>query len=216
MAAPPPLAAAPLPWEDPIRPGSGTFLETLRLIALEPTEAFRRMPRGGGLGRPLLWLIATGWIGVAVSQVWSLLLTGVTLPFMDGVDRLTNLGLTAGLSAALMVLAPVLLLIGVVVQSAVLHLMLLLVGGARHGFETTIRVCCYAGTAQLAGVVPLCGGLATFVWLAVLLVVGFAAVHEIDHGRASVAVLLPLVMCCVLGVLAAVTLGGLAAFLASQ
>lgn len=37
MAAVPPIAAAPLPWEDPIRPGSRAFLETLRLIALEPT-----------------------------------------------------------------------------------------------------------------------------------------------------------------------------------
>lgn len=216
MAVPPLLAAAPLPWEDPIRSRSGAFLETLRLIALEPTEAFRRMPRDGGFGRPLLWLIVTGWIGVAVSQVWSLLLTGVTVPFMEKVEGLTNLGINVGVSVALMVFAPVILVIGVFVQSALLHLMLLLVGGARHGFEATMRVCCYAGTAQLAGIVPWCGGLVSVVWTAALLIIGFAAAHETDHGRASVAVFLPLVLCCVLGVLAAVSLGGLAAFLASQ
>ncbi|MCK5376802.1 MAG: hypothetical protein KAJ97_06960, partial [Acidobacteria bacterium] len=81
---PPPPAALPIPWEDPGRAGIfDRFVETVRLLATAPAEAFGRMPTSGGIGQPLFFAIVVGWIGIAVYSVWMLLLGGMSLPFLD-------------------------------------------------------------------------------------------------------------------------------------
>ena len=45
---------------------------------------------------------------------------------------------------------------------------------------------------------PVCGGLAAWVWNIFLMVTGLSEVHGIGKGRALVAVLLPTVLCCAL------------------
>jgi hypothetical protein len=187
-----------LAWEDRAQPMLEAFWATLQELVLNPMGAFARMPVTGGLGRPVGWLIIIGWFSIIVSQLWGLLFQGVfSLPLMDEMEAAVNLGFSAVMTVIIMVVAPLLVLIGLAIQSLVLHLMLILVDGARNGLEATVRVCCYAGTAQLASVVPFCGGLIGLVWSVVLLIIGLAAAHRIDHGRAAIAVFLPVVLCCV-------------------
>ncbi len=186
-----------LAWEDRTRPLFEAFWETLQPLLLDPLGAFARMPVRGGLGRPVGWLIIVGWFSIVISQLWGLLLHGAfALPLMDEMEAAINLGFGAVMTVVIMAIAPLLLLVGLAVQALILHLMLMLVDGARGGLEATVRVCCYAGTAQLANIVPLCGGLISLIWTAVLLIIGFAAAHRISHGLAAVAVFLPLVLCC--------------------
>jgi hypothetical protein len=107
-------------------------------------------------------------------------------------------------------------IIGVFLAAAILHLMLMIVGGATSGFEATVRVVCYTYTAQLAGILPLCGGIITLIWTVILYVAGFTVVHRTTQGKALVAVLLPVVLCCVVAVVFAVVAGGLAALVSSR
>lgn len=58
---------APLPWEDPRLPFFDALFETVKLFVTRPEEAFRRMAPSGSLGRPILYAVIVGWIGVAVS-----------------------------------------------------------------------------------------------------------------------------------------------------
>jgi len=114
-----------------------------------------------------------------------------------------------------MVLAPIFVIIGVFFQAAILHLMLMLVGGAARGFEATARVCSYAQAAQLAQIIPMCGGLVSAVWSVILLIVGLSTAHGITRGKAALAVILPVVLCCAF-MMALMFMGVLAGVASSQ
>jgi hypothetical protein len=157
------------------------------------------MPTAAGLGRPLFFAIIVGWMSIAVASFWLLLFGGLSIPFADE-SELAELGLVFGASSgmliALMVLAPLFVIIGVFIQAVILHVMLLIVGGAARGFEATTRVCSYAYAAQLAQIIPFCGGLIAAVWSLILLIVGLSEAHAIPRGKAAIAVFLPVVLCC--------------------
>jgi hypothetical protein len=71
-----------------------------------------------------------------------------------------------------------------------------MVGGAKKGFVDTFRVLCYTQVSSLLGLFPFCGSLLAAVWHLVLQVIGLSAVHRITVGRALLALLLPLLLCC--------------------
>ncbi|NIP81513.1 MAG: hypothetical protein GWM90_20780, partial [Gemmatimonadetes bacterium] len=56
-------------------------------------------------------------------------------------------------------LAPAILMGMLVVSAALVHMVLSLFDGTRHGFGTTIRVFCYAYSPAIFGVIPWIGGL---------------------------------------------------------
>jgi hypothetical protein len=209
----------PIPWEDPAQTGFfDRFVETVKLLATAPAEAFARMPTVGGIGKPLTFAIIVGWIGITVYALWMLLFGGMSLPFMDQSqlgEAGAMFGLSTGFTIMLIVLAPIFVIIGVFFQAAILHLMLMLVGGANHGFEATTRVCSYTQAAQLAQIIPFCGGLVSAVWSVILLIVGLSAAHGITRGKAAIAVFLPVVVCCAF-MMALMFMGVLAGVAASQ
>jgi len=208
-----------IPWEDRGRSVFDAFFETIKLLATSPGEAFQRMPITGGIGRPLFYAIAIGWIGVAVGVVWNVLFQGVSLPFVRSTEDLAGLGamygLTIGWAVMVAVLAPLFIIIAVFIASAILHLMLLIVGGGNSGFEATVRVVCYTHTAELAGFIPCCGWIVGLVWTVVLYVIGFSIAHRTTQGKALVAVLLPLVLCCALSAIGLLVAGGIAGLAAA-
>ena len=174
------------------------------------------MKREGGLGEPLFYAIIGGTFGVMFAVTYNFVLRSFT-PFGDRHGTLAHLfgGLTW---IILLILAPVFVVIGTFIGSAILHVCLMIVGGAKQSFETTFRVICFAeGSASPLLVIPFCGGLITGIWKIVLYCIGLARAHETDTGRAVIAVLLPLIICC--GgflLLMAVMFGAFGAWSASQ
>lgn len=200
-APPPPASPVPpttIPWEDPARTSAfERFSETVKLLATRPSEAFEGMPTTGGIGSPLLYAVIVSWIGIAIAVIWNTLFQGMWIPFMGaGEEAAAAAVFTGAWALGMIVLAPILVIIGVFIAAAILHLMLLIVGGANSGFEATVRAVCYAQTAQLAGIIPFCGGLISAVWAIVLYVFGLAKAHRTTQGKALLAVLLPVVLCC--------------------
>ena len=125
----------------------------------------------------------------------------------------------AGIGAMIVIL-PIVFVMGIFISAVVAHLSLMIVGGAKKPYEATFRVVSYAGGAcAILQLVPVCGGLVMWIWSIVLMVVGFSEVHGIGKGRALVAVLLPMIVCCglILALLMAAiaAAGGASAFLQS-
>ena len=105
-------------------------------------------------------------------------------------------------------LSPVIVIVWMFIASGILHVCLMIVGGAKKSFETTFRVVCFsAGSTTLLSIIPICGGLISGVWNVVLEIIGLARAHEIDTGKAVIAVLLPLVVCCGGAILLSVLFG---------
>jgi hypothetical protein len=194
---PPSPGGAPLPWEQPGYPFLEALYETAKLILTRPSEAFARMSVAGDLGRPLGYAVIFGWVGIIASQLYSLAFRGVMWSFLPGMPRGREMLIGPALNVVVMVVAPVIVLLGVFVWSAIVHLVLLVAGEGKAGFGGTVRVICYAGTTQIFQVLPICGGLVCFVWGMVLEIIGLAHAHRTTQGKAALAVLLPIVVCCV-------------------
>ncbi len=197
--APPTPQAQALPWEQPGYPVLEGLYETAKLVLSAPSQAFARMSLTGSLGRPLMYAVILGWIGVIANQAYSLAFRSVIhgmLATLPGYRPGLMFGLPAFATVGIMIVAPIFVLIGVFIGSAILHLFLMLVGGANTGFASTVRVLCYAETVQILQVVPFCGGIIAFVWALVLWIIGLAVAHRTTQGKAALAVLLPLALCC--------------------
>ncbi len=195
-----PEAVAPrsgLPWDHRQERGFfNAFIETLVMVLTKPSEAFTAMKREGGLGEPLIYALIGGCIGGLVSFLFSIGLQSVGL-FADRHDTFAAMaGMGIG-SAAFIVLLPLFVVIGLFIGSAIVHLCLMIVGGANHSFETTFRVLAFSqGSTGPLQMVPVCGGLIAGVWALVCNCIGLARAHETDTGRAVLAVFLPLIVCC--------------------
>jgi len=202
-----------LPWEHRQERGFfNAFIETLSMVLTKPDLAFRRMKTEGGFGEPLLYAIVGGGVGVVVWFIFSLILNsfGVFNP------RATGFGSMVGMSVSFAVLVWRLIGVAVVpfIFGALVHLSLMLLGGANKAFETTFRVISFSqGSAAPLQLVPCCGGLVALVWWLVANCIGVARAHEIDTGRATLAVLLPVIVCCGgVGLVLLFVFGGFALF----
>jgi hypothetical protein len=219
-AAPAPGAPTPrsgLPWEHrQVRGFFNAFIETLAMVLTKPTQAFTVMKREGGVGEPLIYALIGGWVGGIVSFLFSLGFQSIGL-FMD---RHNGLAAMAGMgigSAAIIILLPLFIVIGLFIGSAIVHLCLMIVGGANQPFETTFRVLAFSqGSTGPLQIVPICGGLIAGVWALVCNCIGLARAHETDIGRAVLAIFLPLIVCCGGGLLIAFMFGALGAWSASH
>jgi len=196
-----------IPWDQRDRIGFlNALVETTRQVLTEPGTFFRAMPVTGGLGSPLLYGVVLGWAGLVAASFYQAIFRSVVGSGWAalGADRpevealLGWVGGWAGFVAQV-VFGGVLVVIGMFVAAFVLHLMLLLLGGAGRGFEATFRVVSFAEATSLLFLVPFCGQVLGWIWCAVLYVLGLAAAHQVGHGKAAAAVLLPIALGCCCG-----------------
>ena len=205
-SAPPGVPAAARPgiaWDQRDRIGVfAALVETTRQVLTAPGEFFRAMPVSGGLGAPLLYAVVIGWLGLAAAAFYQAVFRSVVGSSWGGLgDRpelAAILGWVEGWAGfvAQVVFGGVFVVVGVFLAAGIFHLLLLMLGGARRGFEATVRVVCFAQATSILFLVPFCGQLVGGVWCLVLYVLGLAQAHQIGHGKAAAAVLLPLVLLC--------------------
>ena len=182
-----------LPWENRDQLGFGNALiATIGMVITRPAEAFTVMKREGGLTDALLYTIILGVAGMLFSFGFAFVLP----TFGMGAGGLEGL-FGMGMSAAFLLFAPILMVLGIFIGGAIIHVCLMLMGGANRSFETTIRVLCYAGgSANVFLLIPLCGSTIATIVALVLDCIGLAHAHRTDTWRPVAAVLLPLVVCC--------------------
>lgn len=203
LPEPPSTTPAPgaLPWEDSSVGRFEALFRTIGMFTTRPDDAFSRLAPAG-LGRPFVYALIMAWVELAAGMAyWA----AAQSPFMligfpELRDQLAEAAVGTGVMVAigvgLFVLMPLFVVIGLAIHTCILHLMLLIVGEGRGGFETTARVICYSHTADLANLVPLCGGLLSLVWFAALQIIGVARAHQCSYGKAALAVILPVLLCC--------------------
>jgi hypothetical protein len=193
--APPPRSG--LPWDEREQKGwFNAFIETLQMVLTRPDFAFRAMKVEGGLAGPIIYALIGGCAGGVVSFLFSLgfQAIGLSAGRRNTFAVLTGMGVG---SAAFVILLPVLIVLGLFIGGAIVHLCLMIVGGANRTFETTLRVLAFTqGSTGPLQMVPICGGIIAGVWGVVLNCIGLARAHETDTGRAVLAIFLPLVVCC--------------------
>jgi len=203
-----------LPLEEPDRPFVPGLVDTVKLFALDPMGGYARMSLEIDLTKPLLFGLIVAWLGTFVQFLWSLVIQSSILGALSQIEGVEELfpamffGVAGGIFG--LFVAPVFILLGVFIWTAIVHLFLMMVGGAERGFTATLRVVLYSQTAQVAQVIPLFGDLVATLWGLILCIIGIAAAHRTTTGKAAAAVLLPILLCCVCigaAILTAVMLG---------
>ena len=190
------IVATGLPWDRRHELGLfPAFLETLKLVLLNPATAFSAMKPEGGLGEPLIYALIGGSVGCVFYFLFSIFMSSFGI--MSDRNALAGI-MGLGIGAIFVFLfIPVFLALGLFIGSAIIHLCLSLVGGARRTFETTFRVVCFAaGSTYPLMIVPICGGLIAGIWCLVAECIGLARAHQTTTGRAVLAIFLPLIVCC--------------------
>lgn len=190
----------------------GGLTATLRESLFHPSEFFRKMNVTGGLSNPLLYALITGMIGWTAYYFWEIVFHDTFREFLPSQAR-TGLDVFAETGLAVKaLLTPFMVIAGLFIWSGVLHLLLLLIRGAKNGFEATFRVVSYINGASVFLILPLCGGLLCGVWTLVLAVIGLRDAHGTSGGKAAFVVLLPIILCCAfIAVFSVLVLGTVAA-----
>lgn len=207
-----PAPRSGLPWEN--RQGRSivsAFIETLQMVLSRPGVAFTAMRREGGIFEPLIYAVIGGSFGFIVYFLFMFLLQSIGFMADSRSAMAGVMGMGIGFVFVL-IFMPLFLAIGLFIGSGILHLCLMMVGGAKQPFETTFRVVCYSiGSTYPLLVVPFCGNLVAGIWAIVLYCIGLSRAHETDTGRAVLAVFLPLIVCCGGGILLTIVFGGIGA-----
>ena len=195
-----------IPWE---RHRDNALMETVKQVLLSPAQAFGNMHRWGGIGPPLWFAVLGGFIGgiiylgyatlVHMIQVGLAMLLGNVPAEMMGfvlIVFVVNIIIWVILIAIFGTLAT---LLGVLIHAGILHLVLMMLSGARAGFEATLRLTCYAhGSLAFLNIIPLLAPLAIFVMYYVVMIIGVRWTHEISVGKSVAAVLITSVIFVVL------------------
>ncbi len=184
------------PWE---LPGSffQRWLDTAKSILLDPMNGFANVRRTGGLGAPLTYYAVGAAPAILAMVLFQLI--GIGGSMMGGGDSAGPAALIggAGMIGFLIVLV-IWFLLGFFIGTGIVHLVLSLIGGAKHGYEATARAFAYAyGSAVPIAMVPICGGFIAGIWALVCVVMGLANMQETTPVKAAIAIFAPLVLCCV-------------------
>jgi len=214
---PPPSTRGGLPWDR--RKDLGFFpalFKTIGGVLFKPTETFQQMHRSGGLGNPLLYLmimavfmgLIAGIKGMMLGSIyqgyfqqlaeWIAEQTGE--PFPVPIEQFAAPGPAMVVIGILrnVVVALVFSFVG----AGITHLALLIFKGANEDFEASYRTYCYAsGATSACLIIPVVGPLISLIWLIVALIIGLREAHETTSGKATGAVLSPIVLscCCCMG-----------------
>ena len=197
VLAPTTLARTGLPWENREQLGFvKAFSDTLVMVLTKPVEAFQIMRTEGNFVDPLIYAVIGGSVGFIVYFLLTLALGSFGM--MGSRNNPLGAMFGAGMGMIFMIiLCPIFVALSVFIGSAIIHVCLMLVGGAKKSYETTFRVVCFAsGSTQPLLIIPFCGGLISGIWGIVAECIGLARAHETDIGRAVLAILLPLIVCC--------------------
>jgi hypothetical protein len=222
-----PVGGLPLPpLEDPSAGNLGQrALSTMRELLLRPGAFFERAGNSEEIGWPLLFGALMSTVSRALqvgssrlfgssfdamfARVITLISTSAGSPLPAGTFPASSPSSDMLSPLATILLMPVFYAVSLFVGAGVIHVGLLLAGGAKRSFLVTVRVVAYASVAQLAGFVPVVGPIVVGVYSTVLEVLGLSRAHRTDMGRALIAVLLPGMCACACAGAAIATMGAL-------
>ena len=194
-----------------------SFYETIKASLVNPASFFDAVAKGEGLLRPWLYAVVISVIVFACAAAYQ---AGfATLQFgTEAIDAVKRSILPPSLIAGPFIILfliffalvgmPIAATAGLFIQAGFYHLGLLILGAAKRDFSATFRTVCYSMGPQIFQIVPFFGGLIAGFWVIVLNIIGLKVVHETTYARSSIAVFLPLIICCGLLLVIFATLAG--------
>lgn len=182
-------------WEDQENQGIfGAYLQTASRALLSPTHFFANLPLDAGFVWPILFAVFSMVVSAVFTSLWVQL-------FHGGAGAAGIFGMLF-LIVMTMIISLFVIPIALFVWSGLVHACLMLYGGANTGFQSTFRVLSYSSVTAVFSAIPIVGTIASL-WAFYLGTVGLRETHETSTGKAAAAILTPVVVFALLGVIMA-------------
>lgn len=150
------------------------IIEAAKSVITNPAGFFRGMPKSGGFGDPLVFLIVMGVITGLIQAVLGLVHLGVRV--------------SVGMAIASLIVTPIAVLIGGFIGAAILFVIWKLMG-SQQSYETSYRCGAYMSAvmpiAAILAIIPFVGALAGLAWVCWLLIMASVEVHGIKAKTAQ-------------------------------
>ncbi len=190
--------------------------DTAIAVLTQPTATFQTMRVHGGLTNPFWYNMLTGGIG---SMVFGLYVGLAEHFFSASLPRSSQVLATGSFFGFMLIFRIISSIVSVAIAGfiygGILHVCLMICGGAKRDFETTYRAYCYgAGSVTLLHLIPGIGTLVAIPWGLIVTCISLSKSHETDLWRAVVALFLPSIICC--GLILLVVLAVMGAGVASR
>ena len=182
--------------------------QTWLAACFRPAKFFESVGNSQNLTPALFFGVLVGWVGFFALGLWSVLLFAMDggVSVLMGEEEVAKevappLGVSVGFLVFWDLGGWLLVLLGIVLWGLLVHLFLLLFGGAKQGLVTTLRVVAYAQAPALFLAIPCLGPCVAVIWGLVLDIIGLATAHRTEKWRSALAVLAPVVVCllCLVG-----------------
>ncbi len=181
------------PWEERSEVGllQGIY-QTIRAVLFSPQRLFGTPAFTAGIREPLAFGLLVGATGRMFGLFWQfLMLCGGFFSFDLPISDQIPIGLVF---PTLMVVIPIYVTVRMFLYSAVLQLLLLIVGGGKNGYEATFRVVAYSQATQALSLIPIVGGWIGEIWQLVVQIIGLREIHKTSYLRVVLAFLIPVAL----------------------
>ncbi len=187
-----------LPCERPDVPFWTGMLQTLKLVWLEPRNAFSSLAGEPNLGKAVVFAALFGGLGLALYAVWSFLFQGmiqdVVPPQLAGaIEAPTSLAVTIFVA----MISPIVVVLASLLGGCLYHLGLVLTGATRRELSTSLAVALYVTGATYAAYAIPCCGIFLALWMLVLAPMALIYAHGCETWKGIAAVYWPVVLCCI-------------------
>jgi hypothetical protein len=191
-----------------------SFVSRLKAVLLEPARFFQTPIPNEAPSHPILFAMVCYCIGGVFSLAYQLVFQRAILNMGDSLTGLADsrsfdflsMFSTGSMDPGQVFLTssflmPGMAFVALFLVSGIVHLFLRIFSTPHGRFIGTLRVVAYSNVTHLFLLIPILGGLVSFVWQVVIVIIGTSQTHRISGGRATLAVLLPFALIFLVAVL---------------
>ncbi|MBT3182652.1 MAG: hypothetical protein HN337_09135 [Deltaproteobacteria bacterium] len=196
------------------------FFNTFKAAVSDSAKFFASVSRVEGMKRAYIYALIISYVMFATMVAYQIgfqaLALSLNLGGDLGADIFPALAVSIPIGAIFLLIffvigVPVFTAAMMFVRAGLYHVCLMILGSVKRDFQTTFRVVCYASSPQLFQLVPILGGMVAWIWQLVLDIIGIKEAHQTSYGRSALAVFLPTIICCGVGILFITMMAGVIA-----
>lgn len=192
-----------VPFDNPEKYGFFPALGlTVKRVLTKPVQFFKDMPLTGYL-KPLIFFLLLAEFQAVFEFFWEILV-GLDGTVMQDINTTVGTGVTESLSSGTetaflnLLLFPLILAFVSFPTAGITHVMLMIFGAGKRGFEATFRATTYPYAAAVFSILPIAGPFITAALSMVLSIIAYKNIHGSSYLRVILAMMAPAVVFLVL------------------
>jgi hypothetical protein len=178
---------------------------TVKRILTKPAQFFKNMPLNGYM-KPLVFFLILAEFQAVFEFFWETIV-GLGGTTMQDINTTVGTGISQSMASGSgevlisLLLFPILITLISFPTAGITHVMLMVFGSGKKGFEATYRATTYSYAAAIFSVIPIAGPFIASALSMALSVIAYKNIHESSYTRVIMAMLAPTVVLLILALI---------------